>query len=278
MEISTLIKTGVTGVVVLVVGTVAGFKFFEKVDNGNVGIEYSMNGGVKKEALGQGVHFVGLDHVTAYPIKTQTISQTIPLATRDGKKTDVKVSLSYHIDATKATSVYQKFGNVEVESIEKGWLNQQLTAAGRNALSKFTLLDVVGEDSTKAQAEMLKEVQDRTVSQGFVIEDLSMGTPSLDPQTQQSIDNIIKANQDQKRIALEAKSQQTKAEGDAKAKTIAAEADAKATIAKADATAKANEKINNSITDKTIQYMTAQARQSHGWVEVQGAGSTIVDK
>lgn len=69
--------------------------------------------------------------------------------------------------------------------------------------------------------------------------------------------DIIKAGQDNKKAELEAKTKQTQADADAKAQ--------------------ANQKINNSITDQTISYMEAQARLKHGWVTVQGAGSTIVD-
>ena len=133
-------------------------------------------------------------------------------------------------------------------------------------MSKYTLLEVVGTDATKVQAAILKDFSSSTEDYGFVIEDLSFGTPSIDEQTQKSIDDIIKAGQDNKKAELEAKTKQTQAD-----------AEAKATITKADAQAQANDKINNSVTDKTIQYMEAQARQQHGWVTVQGSGSTIVD-
>lgn len=261
------LAAGFVGVATVAVLGVSGFVFFEKIDNGNVGIEYSMSGGVKNQALNQGVHFVGLDKVTQYPIKTQTIKQKVALATSDGKKTDVVINYSYHVNPTKATSVYKKFGNVEIEAIEKGWMNQQLNAAGRTALSKYTLLEVVGTDSTKVQSQLLKDFQQRADKQGFIVEDLSFGTPSLDGQTQKSIDDIIKAGQDTKKAELEAKTKQTQAE-----------AAKKAAITKAEGKAEANEKINASVTDKTIDYMNAQARVKHGWVTVKGAGSVISDK
>lgn len=267
MNESKAIVSGVVGVVTAGVLAVGGMVFLEKIDNGNVGIEYSMSGGVRKEALGQGVHYVGLDKVTQYPIKTQTLKQRVALATSDGKKTDVEITYSYHVDPTKATSVYKKFGNVEIESIEKGWLNQQLTASGRNALSKYTLLEVVGTDSTKVQSELLKEFQKRAEAQGFIVEDLSFGTPSLDEQTQKSIDDIIKAGQDNKKAELEAKTKMTQAEAAAKAK-----------LTKAQAEAKANDLISKSITDSVIKNKEADARIKHGWVTVTGADSTIVGK
>lgn len=250
---------------------------FEKVDNGNVGIRYSMNGGVRKQALSQGVHWVGLDKVTQYPIRTQTTREKVGLATEDGKKTDVKLTYNFHVDPTKATDVYRKFGSADIETIEKGWLSQKLLKAARDSLSSYTLLEVTGSDAGKVQGNILDRFQNEVKAQGFVIEDLSFGVPSIDQGTQQSIDALIKSGQEIKKNELDAQAQKTKAEGDAKAKIIAAEADARAKAIAAQATADANNKINSSVTQTTIDYMEAQARQQHGWVTVQGNGSTIVD-
>ncbi|TOY71533.1 hypothetical protein DIS13_09330 [Weissella paramesenteroides] len=57
MQESTFVKMVKGGAIVAIAGvvvTIGGFKTFEKVDNGNVGIEYSMNGGVRDKAIGQG--------------------------------------------------------------------------------------------------------------------------------------------------------------------------------------------------------------------------------
>lgn len=275
-SIKKIIIGAVSGVIILLALIIGGSRFFEKIDNGNVGIEYSMNGGVKSRALGQGVHWVGLDKVTQYPIRTQTVHQKVGLATSDGKKTVVNVTYSYHVDATKAVEVYKKFGSAEIETIEKGWLSQKLTKAGRNALSEYTLLDVMGNDSAKVQGAILSTFQKDVSQQGFVVEDLSFGVPSIDNQTQKSIDDLIKAGQDNKRAELEAKSKQTKAEAEKKANVTKAEGDAKSKSLSAEAEADANKKINDSITDKTIKYKEMQARQQHGWVTTQG-GQPVVD-
>lgn len=77
MNENKLIKLGVAGAVIVGIGVIGGFKFFEKIDNGYVGVRYSMNGGIKDEALTQGVKFVGIDKVIQYPIRLQTINQKI---------------------------------------------------------------------------------------------------------------------------------------------------------------------------------------------------------
>ena len=252
------IKVIAWAVVVVLLAIVGGFKFFERVDNGNVGIRYAISGGVRDKALSQGIRFVGLDYVTQYPIKTQSIKQKVAVATSDGKKTDVKISYSYHVDPSKAVSIYKKFGSADIHTIETGWLAQKLQKAARESMAQFTLVEVVGTDSTKAQAGILKGFQKSAEPYGFVIEDLSFGTPSIDEQTQKSIDDIIKAGQDNKKAELEAKTKETQAKADADAKITAANAEAEA-----------NNKINASINDQTIAYMEAQARLKHGWVTVQ---------
>lgn len=272
------LKVGIGSFVALGIIVVSGFWFFEKVDNGNVGIRYSMSGGVRKQSLSQGVHFVGLDKVTQYPIRTQTTSEKVGLATEDGKKTDVKLTYNFHVDPTKAVSVYRKFGSANIEAIEKGWLSQKLQKAGRDTLAQHTLLEVTGSDAGKVQADILNSFQKEVESQGFVVEDLSFGVPAIDNQTQKSIDDLIRAGQDNKKAELEAKTQKTKAEGDASAKVVQAEADAKQKAISAQAEADANKKINDSVTQTTIDYMLAQARKDKGWVTVQGNGATIVDK
>lgn len=273
-----LVKVGIGSFVTLVIVVISGFWFFEKIDNGNVGIRYSMSGGVRKQSLSQGVHFVGLDKVTQYPIRTQTTTEKVGLATEDGKKTDVKLTYNFHVDPTKAVSVYRKFGSANIETIEKGWLSQKLQKAGRDTLANHTLLEVTGSDAGKVQADILNSFQKEVENQGFIVEDLSFGVPAIDQQTQKSIDDLIRAGQDNKKAELEAKTQKTKAEGDASAKVVSAEADAKTKQIAAQAEADANKKINDSVTQTTIDYMIAQARKDKGWVTVQGNGGVIVDK
>ena len=45
---------------------------------------------------------------------------------------------------------------------------------------------------------MLNRFQKEVENQGFVIEDLSFGVPAIDAQTQKSIDDLIRAGQDNK--------------------------------------------------------------------------------
>ena len=185
------VKWSIGTVIVLLGVMIGGFRFFEKIDNGNVGVRYSMSGGVRDSALSQGVHFVGLDKVTQYPVRSQTVKQKVGSATKDGKKTTVNITYAYHVDPTKAAKVYKKFGSADIKSVENGWLNQKLQKASRDELSKYSLLDVMGSGSAKVQGAILKDFQKSVEDQGFIVEDLSFGVPDVDAQTQKSIDDLI---------------------------------------------------------------------------------------
>ena len=57
-----------------------------------------------------------------------------------------------------------------------------------------------------------------------------------------------------------------------------AQAEADAGIIKAEGEAKANKAKSDSITDNLIRMKEAEAREKHGWVTVNGAGSVITNK
>src|SRR5699024_12591717 len=84
-----------------------------KVENGHVGVIYSINGGVQDEVLGQGWHLVyPTERVIEYPVRTKIKHyESLEVATIDGKTINMPVSLNYHVDSEKASAVYKKFGN-----------------------------------------------------------------------------------------------------------------------------------------------------------------------
>ena len=268
MNENKLIKLGVAGAVIVGIGVIGGFKFFEKIDNGYVGVRYSMNGGIKDEALTQGVKFVGIDKVIQYPIRLQTIqSKNISVSTSDGKKRTIDIKYDYKVDSTKAAKMYKEFGNITSEDIESGWLKSKLQKVAREVYAKYSLLDVLSGDSSKVEAEVLTNFAKSVESKGFEVEDVTLGVPDVDKETQKSIDAIIRAGQENEKAKLDAETAKTQADSEAYKKTKAAEAEAES-----------NRKVAESVTDNLIRYEEAQARKKHGWVTVNGADTVVTDE
>ncbi|MDH6365086.1 regulator of protease activity HflC (stomatin/prohibitin superfamily) [Enterococcus sp. PF1-24] len=253
--------------VVAVVVVLASFKFFEKIDNGYVGVRYSINGGIKDEVLAQGVKFVGIDNVIQYPIRLQTIqAEGVSVSTSDGKKTSINIKYDYKVDSTRASKMYKEFGNITPDDIEEGWLKSKLQKEAREVYSKYSLLDVLSGKSSAVEAELLENFAKAVEGKGFIVEDVTVGVPEVDEETQKSIDAIIRAGQENEKAKLDSETTKTQADANAYEVTKAAEAEAEA-----------NRKIAESITDELIRYEEAQARKEHGWVTVNGAGTVVTD-
>ncbi|MDR2832959.1 MAG: prohibitin family protein [Streptococcaceae bacterium] len=277
MEKKNIIKIAVAGGVVLVGGIIAAFTFVEMIDNGQVGIRYSINGGVRDEALGQGVHFVGIDRVTQFPIHLQSVHATgLNVSTSDGRSTNVSFRYTYRIDPTKASLIFREFGSLPVEDIEEGWMTAELLRAARQVISQHNLLQLAGEESVAIQNEIKALFEESIARLGFVLDNLTLGAPQLDDDTQAMINGIIQAGQAQERARLEAETARINADRDADVARTNADAEAYVTERNATAQAQANRELAESITPDLIRMAEAEARKLHGWVTVNGADAVVV--
>ncbi|KKB71698.1 MULTISPECIES: prohibitin family protein [Bacillus] len=236
---------GIIVAVALIAGGFLASLFIEKIPNGYVGVVYSPNGGVKSETLDQGWHFVGLfDKVTEYPVRMQTVNnQDIQVATSDGKNISMDIAYNYVVQPDKVVELFNKFGAVDISSIEDSYLKTRLWDAARKSMSKYSVIDTYGQKSSEAAAEIQKTFADDMKRLGFVIDDLTLGVPKPDKATQEAIDARVKSSQELERTQTELKI----AEAEAKKKKIEAEG-----------IAEYNEIIKKSMSDEMIQYQWIQ--------------------
>ena len=236
---------GIITAVALIAGGFLASLFIEKIPNGYVGVVYSPNGGVKSETLDQGWHFVGLfDKVTEYPVRMQTVNnQDIQVATSDGKNISMDIAYNYVVQPDKVVELFNKFGAVDISSIEDKKIKTRLWDAARKSISKYSVIDTYGQKSSEAAAEIQKTFADDMKRLGFVIDDLTLGVPKPDKATQEAIDARVKSSQELERTQTELKI----AEAEAKKKKIEAEG-----------IAEYNEIIKKSMSDEMIQYQWIQ--------------------
>ncbi|MGB4824101.1 SPFH domain-containing protein [Lactococcus chungangensis] len=270
-------------VIVTVIIGIAAFLTIEKVDNGNVGLRVGLSGKIiSKTALAPGFHFAGLGRIVEYPSrmvqadynKSKDKERSITVSTSDGKRVDVEVKVNYHAESTEVANIYKKFGNVTGESMEDGWLRTQTQNTLRDQYVKHSILDVLTGRAPSLEADVLKDLRNRFAKEGYVVDDVTLGIPDVDNETKKTIDSIIKSTQDNEKAKKDAETAQTIADKDAAVAKTKADAD----LYTAQKTAEANAKLSSSITDELVRYKEAEARMKHGWVTVQGAESTIVDK
>lgn len=280
------IKRGVFVGGLLIVAVVGWFSFTETVGQGHVGVVFNKtNGGVQDETLSEGLNFVSpLSRITEYPTSVETVKYSMSLPTADTKTITFPITFDYHNDPAKVTAIYREWRGQEPTALEKGFMRTKMIGIASDITSKYTILEL-NNSRGEIQTKILKEFTKSVGEKGFLVSSVTLGVPEYDAETKASIQQVVNKQQELK--ALEIEKSKTKLEAERKiieAKGVAdsaietARGKAEATKLQADAQAEANKKLNSSLTDKVLKKMELDARQAHGWVEINGAGGVIVDK
>lgn len=271
MSVKGIIGIGTTFLILLAL-FIGAFIFIEKVPEGKVAVVYTPSGGASK-VLDPGWHLLGLfEKTTEYPTRISIIKDKVSVTTTDGKKITMPVRYEMKVDKSKVVGIFKELGSQNIDQIQSGYLYQKLFKASRDTVSKYSVLDIYGTKTSEASAEVTEVMSHSVKELGFIISDVTLGTPEVDKETQQAIDARVKAAQENElkkqeleNERIEAEKKEVIANGNAKKKEIDAKADAKA-----------NREIAKSITPELIKMKETEARQKHGWVTVEG-GTPIVD-
>lgn len=261
------------GVVLTAFIIVAGvLTFVERVPEGKVAVVYTPSKGADR-VLEPGWKWVGLlEKTQQYPTRVAIVEDTLSVTTSDGKKITMPVRYEMKTDKTKVLGIFKELGSQNIENIQEGYLYQKLFKASREVISGYSVLDIYGTKTSEASAKVTEKFADSVQKLGFIITDVTLGTPELDEATQKAIDARVQAAQELEKLNLEkqiAEEQAAKALIEAKGKSDAA-------IENARGEAEANRLLQQSITNELIKMKEAEARLKHGWITVQ-TGEAIVD-
>lgn len=262
-----------------------------KVGQGEIGVVYSMKGGVKEDTLGPGFHFVGpFDKVSDFPVSQQQLvlsnnaadfnkekldQDTHVDAPADGGMVKMNMTINYNFIPEKVTGLYERFNGMEGDQIVESKVKNSILAYIKEVTPQFSVMDIysdkraeVGHAITEYLNSKLNEEYGINVSSALIID------VQLDEELQAKVQAKEQAKQDAEKAELD--KQTALAQGEAaKAK---AEADKAVTITNAEAEAEANRIKAASITDELIRMTEAEARKEHGWVTVQGADTVVTEE
>lgn len=267
------------------IGVVVTFLSTEVIKPGFVGIQYSMDGGVKGETLPQGLHFVNpLTKVKQYTVATEQAylskdnkegsegDDSFNIPTSDGKTVNVDLEFSYHFDAENLPKTYVRFKGESGKDIEETFIRGKMKAWASEVSSEFSVIDIYGSKRAELNSRVLGHVKEKFKPYGIDIDTVNFSRIGLDDQTAKAIQDRINKQQELETAKIEVE----KAKETSKKKEIEAKANADAKIIEAEGEAKANEKLSKSINSELIKMKEAEARVKHGWVTVQG-GTPVVD-
>lgn len=237
-----------------------------KVPAGHVGVKVFLLGGSKgvdSEELGVGRYWIGMnEELYLFPTFMQNYTWTRDVAegsqndeslsfqTADGMTANADIGISYSIDPTKVTVIFQKYRR-GVGEITDTFLRNMVRDALVKEASNKNIEYVYGAGKAELIASVQKNVAEQVAPIGIKIEKIYwIGDIRLPPTVIDSINakNVAtqKAQQRQNEVA------QAKAEADKRIEEARGEAESLLRVAEAQA--KANKILAESLTSEFVQY------------------------
>lgn len=253
----------VTGVVIT---TVFVINCVYKIAPGMAGVQYSMDGGIVSETLGQGYHIVWpWRKVVEYPVSTEVVyynvakdgaqssneekDNGIDISTKDGKTVHVSVTYAFHMDEDKLPEVFTKFRGQSIEKIEAGYMKSELLRCINEVTAKYNLMDVVGEQRQTINNEVFQRLKESLGEFGVIVETLNISDAKPDTATAEAIQKVIDAQNKLQQATIE---KQT-AEQEAEKRVIEAKGKADAARIEAEGIAAANDLVRKSLSPELVK-------------------------
>ena len=201
---------------------------FARVLPGNVGIRVNnIVGGVSPDSLGVGWYFAPPGtHIYEYPVFTRTytwtrskteqneVDESFNFQDKNGLSLSADVAVSYHVDPTKASILFQRY-RTDMDQIIAGPLRNSIRNAIVERASQLGVEEIYGSHKAELVNTALKEVQKFFGPVGLQVEQLYWAGNIAVPQ--QVLDQInAKIANEQAALAAQANVATAKANADAR--------------------------------------------------------------
>ena len=237
-----------------------------KVPAGNVGVKFYLLGGdkgVDTEELSPGRYHIGInEELFLFPTFTQNYvwtsdinegsenDESFNFQDIDGLELNADVGVTYKINPTKVTTIFEKYKR-GIEEITDIYLRNMV----RDALVETTSQFKVGYIYGKGKADVMDRVEAVVRAQveplGIEVEKLYwIGRIKLPPSVKEAVDMKIKATQ----LAQQKENELRQTEADKQKEIVQAEGKAAAILKVAEAQAQANRLLNASLTPTLVDY------------------------
>lgn len=271
----------------------------ERIPTGRVGVQYSLNGGVKDEVLDMGVNFVlpGI-HVKEFTIGNEQLilskdkregsegDDSFKVATSDDASISISFQMSYRYNPETVVDTYKKFKGMDGEDIVEQRVKTVLKSKISEITTDYSMMQLYSGNRSEINDKITEYLNEEFgKAYGIEVMDASIIDVHPDKKLKAAIDNRVKALQEkqqaeaeQEKIKVQKEAEKMQAEADAQIAVTQAQAKAEKMRIEAQAEADANNLKSNSITPELIQMKEAEARLQHGWVTVQGANTVVANE
>ena len=284
-------RIGIGVVLVVIPAIVILFNAITTVPANHVGIVFNkVSGGIQEESAGPGWNFHAPFAEEIYPLSTYThtlqlkpgmddngngFDDSIRTQTRDGQSLVTQADVQYRVEPENAHAVFEQFHSNDrnVRQNVQLKLPPIIQRAVERITTQYDVVEILGENRAALQAEIEESVQEEMAKYGITLQSITLVDTDAGDDIEQAIADEAVAQQQVE--TAKQKQERQKIENNINLEKAQAEAEQQTTRAAGEA--EANRLLTESLTDELIGYKEAEARMEHGWVEVQGAGSPIVN-
>jgi len=259
-----------------------------KVPAGNVGVKFYLLGtskGVDTEELSPGRYYIGInEELFLFPTFTQNYvwtasvdegsqnDESFNFQDIDGLELNADVGITYHLDPTKVSSIFQKYKR-GIEEITDVFLRNMVRDALVSASSKRDVEYIYGTGKTALLDEVQSAIELECEPLGIIVDKLYwIGRIKLPPAVKDAIDLKIKATQ----TAQQRENELREAEATAKIKIADARGESESIRLRAIAEAEANVIVARSISKTLVDYEKVK-RWNGVLPTVQGGGVPLIN-
>lgn len=222
--LKTIIKV-IAGVIILII-LYNIFSFFVVIDPGKRGILTQL--GTVKAVYEPGLHFQLplVNRVVVMDVQTQKSQTTVDAASKDLQQIEATVALNYHADPATVDKLYQQVGLDFATRI----IDPAIQESVKEVTAKYTAEELITKRA-EVKVEMFKSLVDRLKNYFIIVDDVSIVNFNFSKEFNASIEakqtavqNALKAENDLKRIEIEAQQKIETAKADAESIKIQGEA------------------------------------------------------
>lgn len=253
----------------------------EKVPAGHVGIKVYLLGGAKgvdSEELSVGRYWIGInEELFLYPTFTQNYvwtknpaegspdDESITFQDQEGMSVNADVGISYHLDPTKVSKIFQKYRK-GIGEITDVFLRNMVRDAFVAKGSILPIEDIYGKGKQKFLKDVEEDVKKQTKEIGIIIDRIYFVSDIKLPKTiivalNKKIEATQRAQQRENELReaiAQAEKDVAKADGRAESVKKKAAGDAAAIKMRAIAQSEANLTLAKSLTPELIKYKTIE--------------------
>jgi len=226
--ISTVIKTvlKIVGGIIIFVILINIFSFFVVIEPGSRGILMQL--GNVKEVYEPGLHFQFplINNVVVIDVQTQKSQDTVDAASKDLQQIEATVALNYHADPANVDKLYQQVGL----DFKSRVIDPSIQESVKEVTAQYTAEELIAKRA-EVKIQTMKSLEIRLKTYNILVDDVSIVNFNFSKEFNASIEakqtavqNALKAENDLRRIEIEAKQKIETAKADAESIRIQGEA------------------------------------------------------